>query len=592
MIRYVIFFTMILILLTFSISSSDAQEQIVFVSEKDGNGEIYRQVIGGNIERLTFEPASDFDPSLSPDGTKIAFVSGRVRGTFDIYIMNIKSPKQRRLTFSFRIDIHPSWAPDGKRIAFASERDGDLDIYTMDAKGQKVTQLTDSPGDDSQPDWSPNGKKLVFTSDRDGGVAQVYLLDIQTGLQQRLTNSHYITQHPRWSPDGKQIAFLSGAFEDMPRRFRQIWIMKRDGTNVEALVVDGEGNYEPSFSPNGKRIAFTSWRNDNRDIYSVNIDTKLLTRLTHHPDSDYAPDWSPDGERIIFVSHRTGNADIHMMNVNVKKVINLTRSEGGEGMPAWSPKGDKIAFVRYLGDGNQSEIYVMDSNGNNQVKVADTPVLNLSPTWSPQGNKIAFVNFPDWPDLNIEHSRVYIIDADGQNKQLLFEQPEGFIQKISWSPDGKQIIFTDTKQRVGTKVCLIDIITRNIREIAPPSVHDVSWSPNGQEIAFSALPPFVPPKFRHGIYFMDSSGNIQRTIWPPPHLSFEYLERFTWSPDGRKILVSSNGNLYSLDLANEEVKLFIKSANSPDWKDPSRSYLVSPQNKHKTTWGEIKCASE
>ena len=175
--------------------------------------------------------------------------------------------------------------------------------------------------------------------------------------------------------------------------------MKSDGTDLETLVVDGVSNDEPTFSPDGKWLAFTSARDKNEEIYSINIDTQQIIRLTNHPDRDYLPDWSPDGESIAFVSRRNGNPDIYTMTANGEQLTNLTKSERVEMMPAWSPDGEQIAFEQETVDGRY-EIHVMDKNGKNQVKVADIPFANGFPTWSPQGDKIAFVNLPE-KGLNI-----------------------------------------------------------------------------------------------------------------------------------------------------------------------------------------------
>ena len=145
--------------ITLIVLLANAEEQILFVSKRDGNQEIYRQVLGGRPKRLTFEEGSDFDPVLSPDGTKMAYVS-TINRIFEITIMDLKSREHQQLTFSLKSNLHPTWSPDGKRIAFASDRDGNFDIYIMDAAGENITQMTDNfPWDDSWPHWSPSQRR-------------------------------------------------------------------------------------------------------------------------------------------------------------------------------------------------------------------------------------------------------------------------------------------------------------------------------------------------------------------------------------------------------------------------------------------------
>ena len=572
--------------LTLIVLLANAEEQILFVSKRDGNQEIYRQVLGGRPKRLTFEEGSDFDPVLSPEGTKMAYVS-TINRSFEIAVMDLKSGKHRQLTFSPERDLHPTWAPDGKRLAFSSDRDGDLDIYIMDAKGENTKQMTDnSPWEDSWPHWSPVSEDIVFISDQRDGTADIYLLDAQTGDQKQLTNFIYRTFYPKWSPGGTKIAFLSATLEEMPLTSQLIWRMKLDGTDLEALVVDGEFNDDPSFSPDGKWIAFTSEKDANVEIYSMNIDTRQIIRLTDHPDRDHQPDWSPDGESIAFVSYRDGNPDIYTMTVNGEQLTNLTKSQKIEMTPAWSPDGAQIAFEQEIVDGRY-EIHVMDKDGQNQVKVADIPFANGLPTWSPQGDKIAFVNLPE---KGVEHTRIYTIDINGQNQRLLFEDRDGYIGKIRWSPDGTQILFNDSRHRTqhdsAPRIGLLDFKMQEVRtiEVSVSSPRNAAWLPNSQEIVFSAFPPL--PETRHGVFIIDRDGNPLRTILmdTPPSTT----DGLAWSPNGDKILFGRGGGLHTLDLTNESVKLFLESATTPDWQDPSRPRSVSPRNKIKTTWGEIK----
>ena len=126
----------------------DAQAQIAFVSQRDGNAEIYvMDADGGNLRNLTNHPGGDWSPSWSPDGKRIAFVSQR-DGNAEIYVMDADGGNPQNLTNNPGRDSSPSWSPDGKRIAFHSDRDNDRDhnieIYVMDADGQNEQRLTEN----------------------------------------------------------------------------------------------------------------------------------------------------------------------------------------------------------------------------------------------------------------------------------------------------------------------------------------------------------------------------------------------------------------------------------------------------------------
>ena len=199
----------------------DAQAQITFVSNRDGNPEIYvMDADGKNQHRLTNHPDNDWSPSWSPDGKRIVFFSNRdghvIRGgsAYEIYVMDADGDNQQRLTENRKNDWFPSWSPDGKRIAFASDRKGDLqnfEIYVMDADGDNQQRLTENRKNDWFPSWSPDGKRIAFASNRDGNYG-IYVMDADGRNPQNLSNNPHDDVSPAWlnspfsvSPAGKKF---------------------------------------------------------------------------------------------------------------------------------------------------------------------------------------------------------------------------------------------------------------------------------------------------------------------------------------------------------------------------------------------------
>ena len=568
--------------LIFAALFSSAEEQILFVSDRHGNDEIYRNFRNVKMQRLTFAEGGNFYPALSPNGKKMAYVS-RMDRSYEIAVIELKSGKRQQLTFSHRSwrNLHPTWSPDGRRIAFSSDRDGDFDVYIMNANGKIVTNMTDnSSGDDDWPHWSPVSQKIVFTSDRDGGADEIYLLDAQTRIQQRLTTSLYDAAHPKWSPNGSQIAYLPEIRTEIQPNALALWSVKPDGTNLEALAFERIKISQPKYSPDGKRIVFASYRNFNTDIYALNLETKELTRLTTHLSRDGDPDWSPDGKRIVFASDRDDGIDLFTMTVNRQQLINLTNSDMIERRPTWSPDGEKIAFSRRIVDEN-TRIFVMDSDGENEFELVDLPFSNGYPAWSPRGDQIAFVNRPE---AGTPKSRIYTVDPDGQNLQVNYQDSDEPIVAIAWSGDAAKIIFSRNRGRIA----FLDMVTQEVRTIDVPAVdlYNPAWSPNGQAIIFKGRVRFENLEPRPGVFIIDRNGNPVRTILmdtPPTTIG-----GLAWSPDGTKILFGHDGGLHTLDLDTEAIELFIESASYPDWQDSSLPRSVTPQNKLNTIWGEMK----
>ena len=295
---------------------------------------------------------------------KIAFVSRR-DGNPEIYVMDDDGKNQRNLTNNANADYQPSWSPDGKRIVFISERDGHVDprgwttseIYVMGADGSNPQNLTDNPSDDRDPSWSPDGRRIAFVSDRDPKFPHfnVYVMDADGSDPQNITNNVDGNRYPSWSSDGKRILFSARRKGHVENRFgitEEIYVMDADGGNERRLTENRNNDWDPVWSPDGKRIAFSADRKGTfaeLDIYVMDADGGNEQQLTNQRGWDADPSWSPDGKRIAFNSERDGNYEIYVMDADGGNPQNLTNSPGGDFDPAWlnspfavSPAGKKF----------------------------------------------------------------------------------------------------------------------------------------------------------------------------------------------------------------------------------------------------------
>ena len=197
------------------------------------------------------------------------------------------------------------------------------------------------------------------------------------------------------------------------------------------------------------RIAFVSDRNEhlNFEIYVMDADGENQQRLTNNPGRDISPSWSPDGKRIVFSSTRDGHfiggfgitSEIYVMDADGGNQQRLTENRSYDWSSSWSPNGKRIAFASdRKGDLENYEIYVMDADGNNQQKLTENRVYDDSPSWSPDGKRIAFYSDRDGD------AEIYIMDADGGNQQKLTNNrhadasPVWFNSPFSVSPAGKK----------------------------------------------------------------------------------------------------------------------------------------------------------
>jgi TolB protein len=254
-----------------------------------------------------------------------------------------------RVTHDGHFKQRPAWSPDGKRLVFARHRGADIFLYVCAADGSQERRLTDRKEPEYDAVWSPDGQRLAFALDKT-------------------------------SPNQGDI---------------EVYTISADGKDLQKVAVsEGKLAHEewPAWSPDGKRIAYTSTRDDNQELYLARSDGGEKQRLTSDPALDVHPCWSPDGKRIAFATDRWGDLELAVLEVESGKVTRLTESRGLDDYPAWSPDGGTIAFASNR-DRNL-EIYLMDPDGGRPRNATQNPSLENFPAWTPDG-RLTFISNRD-----------------------------------------------------------------------------------------------------------------------------------------------------------------------------------------------------
>jgi TolB protein len=463
-----------------------------------------------------------------------------------------------------------SYTPDSRRgaeaVAFATFRPGNWDVYYFASRGSQPRRLTDDPRLDYDAVLSPDGRWVVFCSERSGTPA-LYVLDLQhEGPPKLLIDGDEMTDQAAFSQDGKTLAFVSDHDGTA-----DIFVMPFNPEKTQSmekalnLTRHNGGEFRPAFSPDGKKIAFsTEWdvsptgkpaeRSREGEIYLMDADGKNIQRLTRSPGWDGSPRWSPDGRTIYFYSKRDHGFRIWAMDADGGN----PRAISPKGLEAISPvptPDGRLAFAAKMKPGENADwkIVSVALNGTDQRLESDTSNSYWIPDFNAKSG--AMVCFGPGPNQKIS--------APGEGAENLLSEgpfltanspsyvdlPDRTIALypvrkfgLALDPSGQKLALTDSfysshyiavTDLDGTNEKII--FERKDRKVVPP-VYVPVWSKDGSWIAWMSGLPFGGPKEDNDIWKMhpDGSGAVNLTPDSPGSDGFA-----DFSGDGRQIVFRS-----------------------------------------------------
>ncbi len=263
-------------------------------------------------------------------------------------------------------------APNQFRFAFstASYTPANPEIYVQNFDGTGMIRLTNSSQNDLEPNINRSGSEVVFQSNRSNSRYEIYKVNVASGTTTRLTNIAGENTEPNFSADGSKIAFVSRC-----TGIRNIFSMNANGTGQTQLTfITSSSNFAtaPAFNHDGSRIVFESQRGNlsqsNWDIYAIDADGSNETRLTTALREDRMPSYSFDGSKIVFVSFRDGNAEIYTMNSDGSNQTRLTNTSDNELEPSFTPDGQRITFR----NGTTGGLFTIRTNGTDLTPLTNT----------------------------------------------------------------------------------------------------------------------------------------------------------------------------------------------------------------------------
>jgi eukaryotic-like serine/threonine-protein kinase len=424
-------------------SFSPDGSQLVYASDggKQTNPDLldlYVKVVGGGSPlQLTNDPAPDIYPAWAPDGRQVAFI----RVLQGIFLIPPIGGGERKLVDWPVLTTQLSWSPDGKYLAFArGARDKEPSgIFLIAAQGGEARRLTTSEGArDEAPALSPDGRRLAFH--RFNGLAShsLSVVDLDERMSpvapaRRLIEGSASIDSLAWTSDGKSIVYGASELGLTGR----LWRVASQGRNEpELLNFAAPGAFEVAISRTGARLAYSTW---NWDVDLWKLENGVASRSSLSSTlPDFNPQFSPDGLKVAFTSSRSGSAQVWVANRDGSNPLKLTDSLYG-GTPRWSPDGKRIVFDNLLANG-QRDIYVVDSSGGQPKPVVEHPAIDRVPSFSRDGKWIYFSSNRD------ERDEIYRVPAGGGDAVRVTDN--GGYTAFE-SVDGRSIYYTKNGSNFG-----------------------------------------------------------------------------------------------------------------------------------------------
>ena len=495
-----------------------------------------------------------------------------------------------QLTFHEGVEEWPAWSPDGKQLAFSQEVGGFKKLFVKDLATGTERQVTSVPKDDIQPSWSPDGRRLAFVRASlptgklepgdvlgwyaDGG--DIWSLDIAAGTERLLIEKAF---NPAWSPDGNRLAF-DAAWAGS----RRIWIADSNGRNPQQVTgdsVESVVHASARWAPDGKRLVFRRILKTRSDIRVVDIATKSTTVITDDNVPDLDPTWSPSGRFIYFSSSRGGGLNIWRVPVDESGKSSgpgqqLTTGAGPDLELAAAPDSKRLAFAVL---GINSDVWRLPVDpvtgrptGDPAVLVGTTRVESRA-SWSRDGKTIAF-NSDRQGDMNLWVRTL----ADGVEKQVT-TGPGGDYQP-DWSPDGSTLVFFSSRSG-NNEIWTVNIASGALKQLTsgPGTKTNPFFSPDGSEVAYHSD---ADGRIEAWVMNSDGSGGRQVTT------SGAGGHFMRWSTDGKALFLNartpSGVRIVRLNVATGAMdSLPPVSSGAHISLSPDQQRILDVRN-HKTVW--------
>ena len=435
-------------------SFSPSGEQIAFRSDRDGGGLYVMGATGESVRRVTRD---GFDPAWSPDAKSLTYATEPVHdpyaryGISQLWTVDIASGETRQLP---TVDaVQPVWSPDGGRIAYWANAGGQRDIWTIGARVGTPVAVTKDAGTDWSPEWSPDGRWLYFSSDR-GGNMNLWRIAIDQrtgaarGAPEAVTTSLQSVGYARFGSDPRRAILMAytTTHELLLGRIDQTSGAQRE---PRALRSSSLGWCSPS--PAADWLACTS-RTAQEDIVLIRPDGSETIRLTDDAPKDRNPSWTPDGTRMAFMSTRSGRWELWSIRRDGSDLKQMTDLRSSIYEAVWSSDGRRVLSADDSGAWIFEAALLTTRDNAKFVRFDSFPTFNPE-AWSAEGTLVAGSipdgsGFPRQPAVwNMSTGKVRLFDVPAPANQFSFAT-------AGWLADSRRFLFASGKGLV-----VVDAVT-------------------------------------------------------------------------------------------------------------------------------------
>jgi Tol biopolymer transport system component len=441
----------------------------------------------GRPRQLTDAPGWEADPAIAPDGSFVAYAAEQ-NGNVDIWVVDARGGDPLQLTHDPGVDRRPVWSADSSAIVYVSNRGEGDGIWKVPRLGGSPVQLV---ADAQDPAISPDGTRIAFARVGQQGKLRIFVAPLADPESARMItgdgDGDWNHEQPSWSPDGTRVAYAAQ---------RDLWLVPASGGGARRLTTDGEYDRDPAWSPTGRFVYFSSYREGTEALWRVAANGGRGVRVTPGTGPEIHPSVSGDGTRLAY-STRPNTSDIvvhELANGNERRIGILRYATS----PVLTADRRAIVFVSDRVDGRLSLwLQALSADGDptgTPRRLTDHPGTVSRPAVSPDGRWVAYYRVLDG------QRDIWVVPIAGGAPQRFTEDPASDVHP-EWSPDGRSLVFVSG--RSGSDQIWIGPVSEG-KPAGPP-----------RQLTTTAVSPLAPVWSAEGsqIAFMDSDARGMTDIW-------------------------------------------------------------------------------